>query len=192
MFSARLDLRRMRRVHDEARALKVPRAHTGLRPTLGWREWVRLPELGIGLIKAKVDTGARTSSLHAFDVEEFRAGKKRMVRFKVHPEQRNSKYTVTTKAPVCDWRKVRSSSGVAELRPVVLTMLEVLGVRYEVELTLTNRDEMGFRMLLGRQATRRRFLVDPGASYLNGRRLKGERRLSKRTVRRKPKRGNHP
>ncbi len=151
--------------------------------TLGWREWVALPELGIDAIKAKVDTGARTSSLHAFDLEEFRVGKKKMVRFKVHPEQRDTDRVVETEAPVCDWRRVKSSSGQSEMRPVILTAIEVLGVRWEAELTLTRRDEMGFRMLLGRQATRRRFVVDPGASYLGGKRAK----LAKRGKRSKSK-----
>ncbi len=154
----------------------------GEKKLLGWREWVSLPDLGIAGIKAKVDTGARTSSLHAFDVEPFRRGKKDMVRFKVHPEQRNSKITIETEAPICDWRNVKSSSGQSERRPVILTSLHIHGETWEAELTLTRRDEMGFRMLLGRQATRKRFVIDPGASYLNGARKK-----KKKTKRTKPK-----
>ena len=159
---------------------KVPKAPK----LLGWREWVSLPGLGIETIKAKVDTGARTSSLHAFDVVEYREGKQDMVRFKVHPEQRNSKLTVQTRAPICDWRSVKSSSGQSEERPVILTTLEIHGVRWEAELTLTRRDEMGFRMLLGRQATRKRFLVDPGASFINGARSKAKKRLAKSSLKR--------
>lgn len=144
---------------------------------VGWREWVALPDLKIESIKAKVDTGARTSSLHAYDVEFYTEGRRRMVRFKVHPEQRNSKSVVSTCAPLHDRRSVKSSSGRAELRPVILTTIEIFGRSWEVELTLTNRDEMGFRMLLGRQATRKQLLVDPGRSFLNGRRVKGTRRI---------------
>lgn len=145
--------------------------------TIGWREWVSLPAFGIQTIKAKVDTGARTSSLHAFDVERFRRRGVEMVRFSVHPEQRSEKHAVTVEAPLVDRREVRPSSGKAELRLVVETEVEVLGRRFPVELTLTRRDAMGFRMLLGRQAVRGRFLVDPGRSFLNGRRAKGTRRL---------------
>jgi hypothetical protein len=152
---------------------------------IGWREWVALPDLGIQSIKAKVDTGARTSSLHAYDVEEFVRHGVRMVRFKVHPEQRNSKIEVAACAPLDEHRHVRPSSGTSESRPVVLTTIELLGRRLEVELTLTRRDEMGFRMLLGHQATRGHFIVDPGRSFLNGRRIKGTRGL-------KPPRGRKP
>lgn len=150
------------------------------RDVIGWREWVALPDLGIQSIKAKIDTGARTSSLHAYDVEEFREGRKAMVRFKVHPEQRNSTLCVSAVAPLVEHRTVRPSSGHAEVRPVVVTMVELLGQRWQVELTLTRRDAMGFRMLLGRQAMRGRFVVDPGKSFRNGRRIKGTKRLKKR------------
>ncbi|MFT4540427.1 MAG: hypothetical protein ACI835_002878 [Planctomycetota bacterium] len=147
------------------------------RIVIGWREWVALPDLGIKTIKAKVDTGARTSSLHAFDIEKFRKGSTDMVSFKVHPEQRNSKREKSVVAAVHDWRSVRSSSGEAELRPVILTTIEIFGESWEVELTLTRRDAMGFRMLLGRQAVRGHIVVDPGRSYLNGRRSKETGRL---------------
>ena len=150
--------------------------------TIGWREWVALPKLGIPSIKAKVDTGARTSSLHAFDIERFRRRGVSMVRFAVHPEQRSGKHAVLVEAPLADRRPVRPSSGEAELRLVVVTDVELMGERFPVELTLTRRDAMGFRMLLGRQAMRGRFVVDPGRSFLNGRRLKGTRRLKKRAV----------
>jgi len=149
-------------------------------PVIGWREWVALPELGIPSVKAKVDTGARTSSLHAYDVEEFKRGRTRMVRFKVHPEQRHSRPVIAAEAPLVDHRHVRPSSGVAQRRPVISTCIELLGRRWPIELTLTNRDEMGFRMLLGRQAIRGSFAVDPGRSFLNGRRIKGTRRIARR------------
>ena len=144
---------------------------------LGWREWIALPQLGVETIKAKVDTGARTSSLHAFDMEEFVRRGREMVRFVIHPEQRNSRHAFEVEVPIHDRREVRPSSGHVELRPVIKTTLEVLGLRWEAELTLTRRDEMGFRMLLGRQAIRGRFLVDPGKSFLNGKRVKGKRKL---------------
>jgi hypothetical protein len=151
------------------------------REVIGWREWVELPELGLKSIKAKVDTGARTSSLHAYDVEEFKRGGRQMVRFVLHPEQRSVKETVHTEAPLIDHRRVTPSSGHSELRPVILTTVELMGQSWEVELTLTRRDEMGFRMLLGRQAMRGRFVVDPGRSYLNGKRIKGKKRLKKKS-----------
>lgn len=147
---------------------------------VGWREWIGLPALGIPSIKAKVDTGARTSSLHAFDLEQFQRGRRRMVRFSIHPEQRSSAHALTVELPLFDARGVRPSSGQVEQRLVVVTEIELLGERWPVELTLTRRDEMGFRMLLGRQALRGRCLVDPGRSFLNGRRARGKRRLARR------------
>ncbi len=132
---------------------------------IGWREWVCLPELGIASLKAKVDTGARTSALHAFGVERIDP---RRVRFKVHPHQRDDEASVDTEAELVDERMVRSSSGFAELRPVVRTALELGGARFEAEFTLTDRALLGFRMLLGREALRSRFVVDPGCSYRCG------------------------
>ena len=137
-------------------------------PVIGWREWVGLPDLGIKTVKAKVDSGARSSSLHAFDVEEFKRGGAHWVRFKVHPVQRSSKKVVTAESKILEYRSVRSSSGKAAMRPVIVTNVALLGVVWPVELTLANRDQMGFRMLLGREAFRRRFLVDGGKSYYGG------------------------
>ncbi len=138
-------------------------------PIIGWREWVGLPDFGIRKIKAKVDTGARSSSLHAFDLHEFRRDGVTWVRFQVHPVQRKSSNSVVVEAPVFAFRSVRSSSGKAATRPVIMTHVELLGVTWPIELTLANRDEMGFRMLLGREAFRQRFLVDAGRSYAGGR-----------------------
>lgn len=134
-------------------------------PTIGWREWVGLPDLGIAQIKAKVDTGARSSSLHAFDIEPFSRDGVDWVRFRVHPVQRDASVTVAAEAKVLDRRSVRSSSGRAAMRPVIITRVALLGVTWPIELTLANRDAMGFRMLLGREAFRSRFLVDAGGSY---------------------------
>jgi hypothetical protein len=138
------------------------------RPSIGWREWVSLPELGIANVKVKVDTGARSSSLHAFDVTTFDRDGKQIVQFKVHPFQRDASRSVTATAPLMEYRRVRSSSGHATLRPVILTSVEWAGRRWTIELTLASRDQMGFRMLLGRAAVRERFVVDPGRSYLGG------------------------
>lgn len=149
------------------------------RRVIGWREWVGLPELGIETIKAKVDTGARTSSLHALDVEELERDGVRMVRFRIHPDQHDDARVVEAEAPLCDHRRVTPSSGRPEMRPVVLATLTLCGLRFQAELTLTRRDAMGFRMLLGREATRGRFVVDPARSYLGGRRVKGTHRLKK-------------
>lgn len=137
-------------------------------PVIGWREWVGLPDLGIKKIKAKVDTGARSSSLHAFDLEELERDGEKWVRFSIHPVQRKSDKTIETEAQVLEYRSVRSSSGKASLRPVIMTNVTLLGISWPVELTLANRDEMGFRMLLGREAFRRRFVVDAGSSYFGG------------------------
>ncbi|BAU65370.1 hypothetical protein STA3757_27550 [Stanieria sp. NIES-3757] len=135
-------------------------------PIIGWRETIALPQLGISRIKAKIDTGARSSALHTFHVEEFRRDGKQMLRFQVHPYQRNSRQTVTTEAELLEYRQIRNSGGHAQVRPVVLTTVELGGQQWQIELTLTNRDVMGFRMLLGRQAIRHHFLVDPGKSFL--------------------------
>ncbi|MEM6521052.1 MAG: RimK/LysX family protein [Cyanobacteria bacterium P01_D01_bin.71] len=132
---------------------------------IGWREWATLPQLGINRIKAKVDTGARTSALHAFDVEYFETAEGPMVRFKAHPLQRDTSMIVEAIAPMLEQRQVRNSGGQVQERPVILTTVSFGHQPWEIELTLTNRDVMGFRMLLGREAVRRRFLVDPGASY---------------------------
>lgn len=137
-------------------------------PVIGWREWVRLPELCPTTIKAKVDTGARSSSLHAFDVKAFERDGKLFVRFKIHPFQRSSEGIVEAQAEVLEFRTVRSSSGKATRRPVIVTTLEVRGESWPIELTLANRDAMGFRMLLGREAFRGRMLVDAGRSYYGG------------------------
>lgn len=134
---------------------------------IGWREWVALPALGVSTIKAKIDTGARSSTLHAFAVERFDRDGRAMVRFQAHPIQRNDDYVVTAEAALLDDRMVRNSGGQSELRPVIETPVQVGNAVWAIELTLTNRDEMGFRMLLGRQAVRHRYLVDPGKSYLH-------------------------
>lgn len=139
------------------------------RTVIGWREWVGLPSLGVDWVKAKSDTGARSSSLHAFDLEHFERADAPWVRFEIHPWQRSKADAVVAEAPLADERHVKSSSGTMQHRPVIRTALALGSRAVEVDLTLTRRDEMGFRMLLGREAMRGRVVVDPGASYLLGR-----------------------
>ena len=156
------------------------KAHRTELPHVGWREWIALPELGISAVKAKVDTGARSSALHAFGVREFSRDGISWVRFKVHPLQRNTKVTVAAEAELLEYRLVRSSTGHLQRRPVICTQMDLHGNSYTIELTLTNRDAMGFRMLIGRQAVRGRFLVDPGHSYKMGRIKKKKKKIKKK------------
>lgn len=153
--------------------MKKSKKHT--LPVIGWREWVSLPDLGVETIKVKVDTGARSSSLHAFNLNFFERNQSEWVRFQIHPVQRKTKISVTTEAKILEFRSIRSSSGIASTRPVIITNITLLGVTWPVELTLSNRDEMGFRMLLGREAFRRKFLVDAGRSYYGGNPLKSRK-----------------
>jgi hypothetical protein len=136
---------------------------------VGWREWVSLPGVGVPWIKAKLDTGARSSALHAFDIEELSGDEGDRVRFRVRPWQRSETDVVVVECPVHDRRSVRSSSGHAEERIVVLLDIELFGRIVSAETTLTNRDQMGFRMLIGRETLRQGFIVDPGESFLSGR-----------------------
>ncbi len=135
---------------------------------IGWREWVSLPDLAIAHIKAKVDTGAKTSALHAFYVQPFERDGMPWVRFGVHPLQSTAEQVIECEAPVKDVRRVTDSGGHAEMRPVIETTLVLQGETRLIELTLTDRENMMFRMLLGRSALKRRFVVDSGKSFLLG------------------------
>lgn len=139
---------------------------TGSRVTVGWREWVGLPELGITRIKAKIDTGARTSTLHAFDIREYEKDGARRVLFGMHPVQQDTEQVVFCDAKVVDQRWVTDSGGHREERLVICTALKVGQEEWPVEFTLTGRDTMRFRMLIGRTAMNGRLMVQPDRSFL--------------------------
>jgi hypothetical protein len=138
------------------------------RTPLGWREWIELPDLQIPRIKAKIDTGARTSALHAFHVEPFTREGQPWVRFAIHPLQGDTDRQVECEAAVKDRRVVRDSGGHEELRYVIDTEVKIGEDRFRAEMTLTDRDTMAFRVLLGRTALRARYVIHPGRSYLQG------------------------
>ena len=137
--------------------------------TVGWREWLALPDIGLPAIKAKIDTGAKTSALHAFYVDRFQQNGDDWVRFGVHPIQKQTKKVIHCEAPLIDQRKVSDSGGHQEMRYVIETRMILGGHEWPVEFTLTNRDSMRFRVLLGRRAMENRLNVDPAASFLKGR-----------------------
>ncbi len=146
----------------------VNRIEDDKRIVLGWREWANLPELCLPAIKAKVDTGAKTSALHAFKVEKFKRDGLDFVRFGMHPLQTTNELVVECEARLIDERLVSDSGGHSEMRFVIETELVICQHQWPVELTLTNRDSMRFRMLLGRRAMEHRAIVDPDASFLCG------------------------
>lgn len=145
----------------------------------GWREWVQLPEAGIPWIKAKLDTGARTSAIHAYGVEPFERDGVEWVRFTVRPWQKSTDDEVVVECPVHDRRRVRSSSGHVQVRYVVRMRVVLVGREVDAEFTLSNRDKMGFRMLIGREALRQGFVVESGRSFLGGRAPKEMRRRNR-------------
>jgi len=135
---------------------------------LGWREWIALPELNLPAIKVKVDTGAKTSSLHSFDIERYSRNSIDMIKFLVNPVQKNSQLVVECHSPILDQREVIDSGGHKEMRYVIDSLISIGNKSWSIELSLTNRDSMRFRMLLGRRAMEHSAMVEPGASYLNG------------------------
>ncbi len=135
---------------------------------VGWREWLALPDLGLPAIKAKIDTGAKTSALHAFYTEAYEENGIKMVKFGIHPIQRKLELEVACHAPIKDYREVSDSGGHKEMRYVIESNVVIGDHQWPIELTLTNRDTMRFRMLLGRKAMEQKIIVEPGSSYLNG------------------------
>jgi hypothetical protein len=156
---------------------------------IGWREWIAVPALGLPAVKAKIDTGARTSALHAFYVEEDRSEGRHRVRFGLHPLQRRDDIIAHCEADVLDQRDVMDSGGHVEKRLVIRQRIRLGEYEWPIELTLTNRDPMGFRMLVGRSALLDRFAVDPALSYVMGRPSKRDRI---RLYRRAGKKGSRP
>lgn len=139
---------------------------------IGWREWIALPELGIPAIKVKIDTGARTSALHVFDLEVNDRCGRTWVRFGLHPVQKRIDIALFCTAEMIDERVVSDSGGHRERRPIIATLLRLGDREWPIEISLTNREDMLFRMLLGRTALRGRVIIDPQLSYLCGRTLK--------------------
>jgi hypothetical protein len=146
---------------------------------IGWREWVALPDLKVPAIKAKIDTGARTSAVHAYRIEPFRRAGALWLRFELHPIQRSQAMKVVCEARAVDERMVRNSGGGIQRRYVIRTLLKIGDDAWPIELALANRDQMGFRMLLGRTALEGRALIEPGRSYLLGARAPKTRRRRK-------------
>ena len=147
---------------------------------IGWREWLSIPELGIPRIKAKVDTGARTSCLHTCGLEIYNDSRgEERVRFTVHPLQRKPDYSVDCDCQLLNQRQVKDSGGHEEVRPFIRVPVKLGDITWEVEFSLTNRDNMKFRMLLGRTAMNGRFLVNPDLSYQLG---KPQRRVKQARV----------
>ena len=147
-------------------------------PIIGWREWLALPDLDVGRIKAKIDTGARSSALHAFDIE--RVGDR--VRFTTRPKHKGEGEPHLCEVDLHDVRTIKSSNGSVEERYMISTTVELMGIRWPIELTLTARDDMLFRMLLGREALRGRFLVDSSTSFLDPTRIARGKRRSKTSL----------
>ena len=146
------------------------------RIVVGWREWVALPQAGVDWVKAKIDTGARSSAIHAFDLESYDVDGQEWVRFSIHPWQRSDEDVAELSLPVLDRREVRSSNGQTEQRYAVVLDVTLAGRTLTTVMTLSNRDEMGFRMLIGREALERGFLVDSALSYAGGRPRRAVRR----------------
>lgn len=136
--------------------------------TLGWREWLALPALNIAQLCVKVDTGARSSALHAFAIESIEREGKPWIRFGLHPVKDRSDIEIWREAPLVDERQVTDSGGHSELRPTIASTISIGSLSFDAEITLTNRDNMRFRMLLGRTAMNGRCLVNPQASWLTG------------------------
>ena len=139
-----------------------------MKTVIGSEEWCCLPDLSLPAIKARIDSGAKTSSIHAFNIQTFRRRGELWASFEVHPIQNDRHTVVRCERPIVDRRSVKSSSGVAETRYVVTSSLEMGDETWDIELTLANRDSMGYRMLLGREAMTGRLLIDPAQRFCLG------------------------
>ena len=148
-------------------------SHKHSKTIIGWREWLALPELGIPAIKTKIDTGARTSALHAQFIEEFEIGGKKRVRFGVRPLRKRKDLELICEADIVDFRSVKDSGGHTEMRCFIRTEAQLGDHRWMIDISLTSRKDMLFRMLLGRTALENEFIIDPGRSYITGRTLAG-------------------
>lgn len=135
---------------------------------IGWQEWIQLPKLHLPAIKCKIDTGAKTAALHADNIEVFSRQGERFVHFTVHPLQKNTKIAVSCSAKVIDERTITSSTGGKEHRYIIKTPITLGHLKWEIELSLSNRDSMTFRMLLGRDALRYLFIIDPQKTLCQG------------------------
>jgi hypothetical protein len=138
---------------------------------IGWKEWLTLPGLKIPAIKAKIDTGARTSALHTFRLEPYTLQGRPMVRFGIHPLQKRRDIALFCEAPVVDRRRVKDSGGHSEMRYVIESQVVLADMHWSIQISLTNRDAMMFRMLLGRTALENNIMVDPSKAYAAGRKL---------------------
>lgn len=135
---------------------------------IGWQEWCALPDLGIPAVKAKIDTGAKTSALHAFDIHPLEIDKHPHVKFKLHPLQNNTRIVHQCQALIIDERLVKSSNGQIEQRYVIATTIKLGSQQWNIEVTLSNRDPLKFRMLLGREALHTKILIDPNHKLCQG------------------------
>jgi len=146
----------------------------------GWREWVSLPSIGVGSIKAKLDTGARTSALHAFNIETYWSNGELWARFFVHPYQKNDAREIACDARIEDIRIVSNPGGRRQRRLVIRTDVRLGDETWPIDLSLTDRDEMGFRLLIGRTAMHGNLIVDPDHSYLLGKRKRKKKKRKKK------------
>lgn len=135
-------------------------------PVAGWSETASLPELGVDSIRVKLDTGAKTSALHAFNLLEFKKQDQTWVKFEIHPLQNNDTHIIKCSVPVSDIRHIKSSNGQSEKRYVIFSPIKIGSIEWPIEITLTNRDQMSYRMLLGRTAMQNRLLVNPHRTHL--------------------------
>jgi ribosomal protein S6--L-glutamate ligase len=164
--------------------LKTKVSDRQIKITVGRKEWCGFPDLMIPAIKSRVDSGAKTSSIHAFNIIEFDRQDIAWVSFEVHPLQKDNKTQIRCESPIIDKRNIKSSNGKKERRIVIRTSLQLGESNWEIDLSLTNRDAMGYRMLLGREAMMHRIIVDPAKSHCLGDYSKADLELQYGVIRR--------